>query len=86
MLKTALRQRAVRLSFSPRRWASTQGPEQQPFPPDNEWSHPPTNATVSDDEIYRLAAKPRRPLTLADLVKYAPLKAVHCAYCETDTD
>ncbi|EXJ63943.1 hypothetical protein A1O7_00278 [Cladophialophora yegresii CBS 114405] len=70
MLKTALRQRAVRLSFSPRRWASTEGAEQQPFPPDNEWSHPPSKATISDEEIYRLAAKPRRPLTLADLVKH----------------
>ncbi|RMD41780.1 hypothetical protein DV735_g3359, partial [Chaetothyriales sp. CBS 134920] len=35
------------------------------------WSPPPLNAgVVADSEINRLAAKPRRPLTLADLVKY----------------
>ncbi|RMZ90414.1 hypothetical protein DV736_g2350, partial [Chaetothyriales sp. CBS 134916] len=36
----------------------------------NAWSHPPSNAAVSDNEIKGLAAKPRRPLTLADLVKH----------------
>ncbi|KAJ9642736.1 uncharacterized protein PV06_03576 [Exophiala oligosperma] len=55
--------------LSQRRWATQTS--QQPFPPAiNEWSHPPSNATISDEEIYRLAAKPRRPLTLADLVRH----------------
>ena len=69
MLKRAIRRGTLPIVH--RRWAAQS--IQQPFPPDiNEWSHPPSNASVSDDEIYRLAAKPRRPLTLADLVKYAP--------------
>ncbi|EXJ88987.1 hypothetical protein A1O3_02051 [Capronia epimyces CBS 606.96] len=52
-----------------RRWQTHHS--HQPFPPDiHQWSHPPSKATVSDDEISRLAAKPRRPLTLADLVKH----------------
>ncbi|KAK5227065.1 hypothetical protein LTR72_003055 [Exophiala xenobiotica] len=67
MLKTAFSRRG--LPLLQRRWASQT--TQQPFPPDiNEWSHPPSNATISDEEIYRLAAKPRRPLTLADLVRH----------------
>ncbi|KIV81167.1 hypothetical protein PV11_08604 [Exophiala sideris] len=67
MLKTAF-PRPI-LPLVQRRWA-TQSTE-QPFPPDiKEWSQPPSSATVSDEEIYRLAAKPRRPLTLADLVKH----------------
>lgn len=56
------------LPFIPRRQLSSETP-QQAFPP-NEWSHPPSTASISDEEIYRLAAKPRQPLTLADLVKY----------------
>jgi hypothetical protein len=36
-------------------------------------SHPPSQASISDTEIARLASKPRRPLTLADLVKCARL-------------
>ncbi|KIX02105.1 uncharacterized protein Z518_08044 [Rhinocladiella mackenziei CBS 650.93] len=64
MLKPSVVRRS--LPLLQRRW-TTQS-TQQPFPPDiNEWSHPPSNATVSDEEIYRLAAKPRQPLTLADL-------------------
>ena len=39
------------------------------LPPVQAWSHPPSNAQIPDDEINRLAASPRRPLTLADLVK-----------------
>lgn len=54
---------------TPRRWTSSDT-FHQPFPPDmSEWSHPPSNASISDEEVYRLAAKPRQPLTLADLVK-----------------
>ena len=67
MLKTTIPWRT--LAHLQCRWATQSS--QQPFPPDiNEWSHPPSSASISDDEIYRLAAKPRRPLTLADLVKY----------------
>jgi len=33
------------------------------------WPHRPSNAGISDAEINRLAASPRRPLTLADLVR-----------------
>lgn len=72
MLKTALRVvQTPHFLRVTRTYATTHGTDsEQPFPPDiNQWSHPPTNATVSDEEIYRLAAKPRRPLTLADLVK-----------------
>lgn len=35
-----------------------------------QWSHMPSSATISDQEISRLAALPRRPLTLADLVRH----------------
>lgn len=34
------------------------------------WGHMPSSATISDQEISRLAALPRRPLTLADLVRH----------------
>ncbi|OAP58164.1 hypothetical protein AYL99_07254 [Fonsecaea erecta] len=69
MLKTALRRRALPISFVQRRWATQK--TEEPFPPDiDEWSHPPSNATISDEEIQRLAALPRRPLTLADLVRH----------------
>ncbi|KAJ4518492.1 hypothetical protein HRR90_002278 [Exophiala dermatitidis] len=70
MLKTAIPRRPLLpLSHVQRRWATQ--PTHQPFPPDiPEWSHPPSNAAVSDEEIFRLAAKPRRPLTLADLVRH----------------
>lgn len=34
-----------------------------------QWSHLPSSATISDHEISRLASLPRRPLTLADLVR-----------------
>ena len=72
MFKHALPRRvpAPRL-YLQRRWSSQSSTAQEPFPPNiNEWSHPPSNATISDEEISRLAAKPRQPLTLADLVKY----------------
>lgn len=40
------------------------------FPPaSKDWSQPPSSASVSESEIARLASKPRRPLTLADLAK-----------------
>ena len=39
------------------------------FPPAQSWSRPSTNALVPDEEINGLASSPRRPLTLADLVK-----------------
>src|SRR2546423_1192923 len=42
---------------------STTAPAVQP------WSYPPSRVIVPDEEINRLAASPRRPLTLADLVK-----------------
>ena len=35
-----------------------------------QWSHLPSSATISDHEISRLASLPRRPLTLADLVRH----------------
>ena len=35
-----------------------------------QWGHLPSNATITDDEIARLANLPRRPLTLADLVRH----------------
>lgn len=35
-----------------------------------EWSHMPSTATIADEEIRRLATLPRRPLTLADLVRH----------------
>jgi hypothetical protein len=38
-------------------------------------SHPPSLASISDTEIIRLASKPRRPLTLADLVKCVLLQS-----------
>jgi hypothetical protein len=44
-------------------------------------SHPPSQASVPDSEINKLAARPRRPLTLADLVKYA--RALQ-SMCSTD--
>lgn len=34
-----------------------------------QWSHLPSSATISEHEITRLASLPRRPLTLADLVR-----------------
>lgn len=34
------------------------------------WSHPPSSTDAADDEVARLAASPRRTLTLADLLKY----------------
>ena len=33
------------------------------------WSYPPSATDVADDEVARLAASPRRPLTLADLLR-----------------
>jgi len=35
-----------------------------------QWSHMPSSATISEQEISRLATLPRRPLTLADLVRH----------------
>lgn len=35
-----------------------------------QWGHMPSDATISEEEISRLAALPRRPLTLADLVRH----------------
>jgi hypothetical protein len=44
------------------------------FPPSiQKWSHPPSSAQISDSDIKRLAESPRRPLTLADLVKCAEI-------------
>lgn len=35
-----------------------------------QWGHLPSDATITDQEINRLASLPRRPLTLADLVRH----------------
>ena len=40
------------------------------LPAGRAWSHPPTSATVSDQDIARLAAEPIHQLRLSDLVKY----------------
>ncbi|KAI1805194.1 alpha-ketoacid dehydrogenase kinase [Daldinia bambusicola] len=44
---------------------------------DEKWSHPPSTATVTDDEIADLTNKKQHPLSLADLVKHGrpPLSA-----------
>lgn len=34
------------------------------------WSYPPPADNVANDEVAKLAASPRRPLTLTDLLKY----------------
>ncbi|OTB19809.1 hypothetical protein K445DRAFT_313581 [Daldinia sp. EC12] len=59
---------------------STSSPSPSPSPSpsnDEKWSHPPSTATVTDDEIADLTNKKQHPLSLADLVKHGrpPLSA-----------
>ncbi|OTB03287.1 hypothetical protein M426DRAFT_321851 [Hypoxylon sp. CI-4A] len=46
-------------------------------PSEQKWSHPPSTATVTDDEIADLTNKEQHPLSLADLVRHGrpPLSA-----------
>ncbi|KAI9709029.1 MAG: hypothetical protein M1812_007785 [Candelaria pacifica] len=63
----------VTTQTSPRKYASSS----LPSPATQRWSHPPTSANITDDEVARLAAKPLHALTLADLVRHGrpPLSA-----------
>ncbi|KAI1470857.1 alpha-ketoacid dehydrogenase kinase [Daldinia caldariorum] len=57
---------------------SSSSPSPSPSPSNDEkWSHPPSTATVTDDEIADLTNKKQHPLSLADLVKHGwpPLSA-----------
>lgn len=53
----------------PRRFMATSHASSS-SPSAHQWSHPPTSAAVTDEEIASLTSKRQHALSLADLVKY----------------
>ncbi|KAI5861875.1 alpha-ketoacid dehydrogenase kinase [Durotheca rogersii] len=67
----------VELDQEPRHSSSSSPLSSSSFLSGHKWSHPPSTATVTDEELANLAKKHQHPLSLADLVRHGrpPLSA-----------
>ncbi|KAI1386249.1 alpha-ketoacid dehydrogenase kinase [Hypoxylon trugodes] len=72
-----IRRNGLRSCYYSSHATTTESPSSTTSPSEQKWSHPPSTATVTDDEIADLTNKHQHPLSLADLVRHGrpPLSA-----------